>query len=62
MVVAARIFGRSSRADSLDRTPDLLIYFTDAEGMFPEIPPYYPVIWLVKGKAPVKWGQRIQLN
>ena len=49
-------------ADTLDRSPDLLIYFTDAEGMFPEVPPYYPVIWLVKGKTPVKWGQRIQLN
>jgi len=49
-------------ADALDRSPDLLIYFTDAEGRFPEAPPYYPVIWLVKGKAPVKWGQRIQLN
>lgn len=49
-------------ADTLDRTPNLLIYFTDAEGMFPEVPPYYPVIWLVKGKSPVKWGQRIQLN
>lgn len=49
-------------AETLDRTPDLLIYFTDAEGMYPEAPPYYPVIWLVKGKTPVKWGQRIQLN
>lgn len=49
-------------ADTLDRTPDLLIYFSDAEGRFPEAPPYYPVIWLVKGKTPVKWGQRIQLN
>ncbi len=42
--------------------PDLLIYFTDAEGEFPEQMPMYPVIWLVKGKAPVPWGQRIQLN
>lgn len=42
--------------------PDLLIYFTDAEGEFPEHEPYYPVIWLVKGRAPVPWGQRIQLN
>lgn len=49
-------------ADALDRSPNLLIYFTDAEGMYPEVPPYYPVIWLVKGKTPVKWGQRIQLN
>jgi len=42
--------------------PDLLVYFTDAEGEFPAAEPYYPVIWLVKGKAPVPWGQRIQLN
>jgi len=44
------------------RTPDLLLYFTDAEGDFPPSEPHYPVIWLVKGKAPVPWGQRIQLN
>ena len=42
--------------------PDLLLYFTDAEGEFPVSEPYYPVIWLVKGKAPIPWGQRIQLN
>ncbi|MFK5893474.1 MAG: VWA-like domain-containing protein [Pseudomonadota bacterium] len=42
--------------------PDLLVYFTDAEGGFPEIEPPYPVIWLVKGKEKVPWGQRIQLN
>ncbi len=48
--------------ETLDRTPDLLIYFTDAEGQFPELDPYYPVIWLVKGKQPIPWGQRIQLN
>ena len=48
--------------DSLDQQPDLLVYFTDAQGDFPELPPAYPVIWLVKGKTPVPWGQRIQLN
>lgn len=42
--------------------PDVLVYFTDAEGTFPAVEPPYPVIWLVKGKAPVPWGQRIQLN
>jgi predicted metal-dependent peptidase len=42
--------------------PDLLVYFTDAEGAFPEREPAYPVIWLVKGKEQVPWGQRIQLN
>jgi len=45
-----------------DRAPDLLIYFTDAEGRFPKQAPACPVLWLVKGKAPVPWGQRIQLN
>ena len=48
--------------DRQDRQPDLMIYFTDAEGEFPNGPPPYPVIWLVKGKNPVPWGQRIQLN
>jgi predicted metal-dependent peptidase len=42
--------------------PDIVVYFTDAEGEFPAFEPAYPVIWLVKGKAPVPWGQRIQLN
>ncbi len=44
------------------RSPDLLLYFTDAKGDFPRAEPSYPVIWLVKGKMPVPWGQRIQLN
>jgi predicted metal-dependent peptidase len=47
---------------SQDTSPDLLIYFTDAQGVFPPGPPSYPVIWLVKGKAKVPWGQRVQLN
>jgi len=42
--------------------PDLLVYFTDAAGEFPDTVPSYPVIWLVKGKQKVPWGQRIQLN
>jgi len=45
-----------------DRTPELLIYFTDAEGDFPSHEPHYDVLWLVKGRAPVPWGNRIQLN
>ena len=44
------------------REPDLLLYFTDALGEFPPVEPSFPVLWLVKGKAPVPWGQRIQLN
>jgi len=42
--------------------PDLLVYFTDAEGGFPDREPRFPVIWLVKGRGAVPWGQRIQLN
>lgn len=45
-----------------DIPADVLIYFTDAQGKFPEQAPDYPVIWLIKGKALVPWGQRIQLN
>ena len=42
--------------------PDALLYFTDGEAEFPRLAPYYPVLWLIKGKAPVPWGRRIQLN
>jgi predicted metal-dependent peptidase len=48
--------------DQQMQPPDLLIYFTDAAGKFPETMPSYPVIWLVKGKQKIPWGQRIQLN
>jgi predicted metal-dependent peptidase len=42
--------------------PDLLVYFTDAEGEFPKSEPDFPVLWLIKGRGKVPWGQRIQLN
>jgi predicted metal-dependent peptidase len=42
--------------------PDLVVYFTDAEGEFPRQEPRTPVLWLVKGRAKVPWGQRVQLN
>ncbi len=45
-----------------DQNPDLLVYFTDCQGSFPDAAPNYPVIWLVKGKSSVPWGQRVQLN
>jgi len=45
-----------------DRAPELLVYFTDAQGQFPANAPDYPVVWLVKGRTPVPWGERIQLN
>ena len=45
-----------------NRSPNMLVYFTDAEGDFPKASPNYPVIWLVKGKGGVPWGERVQLN
>ena len=48
--------------ETRDRQPDLLVYFTDALGEFPAREPVYPVLWLVKGKGTVPWGQRVQLN
>ena len=49
-------------AENLDMAPDLLIYFTDARGRFPDAAPTFPVIWLVKGPESVPFGERIQLN
>lgn len=42
--------------------PDLVIYFTDAVGHFPEKRPPVETLWLVKGPGKIPWGQRIQLN
>lgn len=49
-------------AEQQDILPDLLVYFTDADGDFPAYEPNFPVIWLVKGKKKVPFGDRIQLN
>ena len=48
-------------ASQQDKQPDMLVYFTDAQGAFPSEPPF-PTLWLVKGKGEVPWGQRVQLN
>ena len=45
-----------------DSACDVLIYFTDAKGKFPQFAPNYPVMWLVKGKEAVPWGSRVQLQ
>jgi len=45
-----------------DMLPDFLVYFTDAEGKFPEQEPAIDVLWLVKGKNKVPFGTRVQLN
>lgn len=44
------------------RRPDLLLYFTDADGEFPSTPPEFPVIWLVHGNRKPPWGECIRLN
>jgi predicted metal-dependent peptidase len=48
--------------DRQDLPPDSLVYFTDAQGKFPTLAPSYPILWLVKGKAEVPFGTRIQLT
>ncbi len=66
----ANIYGRGGTRftpafewlEHIDRKPDLVVYFTDAEGEFPKTEPGFPVLWLVKGRGKVPWGQRIQLN
>jgi predicted metal-dependent peptidase len=51
-----------SWSETAGQTPDLLIYFTDGMGTFPELPPPYPTLWLLKGGAQVPWGETIRLN
>lgn len=36
---------------------DALVYFTDTAGVFPDEPPPYPVLWVVKGNGDVPWGR-----
>lgn len=48
--------------DAQDVAADILVYFTDGQGKFPKHTPSYPVIWLIKGKTKVPFGERIQLN
>ena len=45
-----------------DQPPQLVVYFSDCVGAYPETTPDHAVIWLVKGRAQPPFGQRIQLN
>lgn len=40
--------------------PDVLVYFTDLDGDFPDEEPDYPVIWLATTEASVPWGEVIR--
>ena len=42
--------------------PAALVYFTDGEGEFPPDPPRIPVLWVVAGRAPVPFGERIGIS
>ena len=42
--------------------PDLLIYFTDGYGAFPEFEPNYPVIWMMTTEVEPPFGIRIQYD
>ncbi|NPA66732.1 MAG: hypothetical protein GXO11_07610 [Epsilonproteobacteria bacterium] len=41
--------------------PNLLLYFTDLEGFFPEKKPSFDVIWVTKSKKEVNFGKKIYL-
>ena len=45
-----------------DQPPEILVYFSDCIGKFPDFQPNYSVIWLVKGRERAPFGQRVQLN
>lgn len=53
------VFDYLNRAETII---NVLVYFTDAQGTFPEYEPNYPVVWLVKGQQTIPWGIRVQLN
>ncbi|MBM3381094.1 MAG: hypothetical protein FJY29_01470 [Betaproteobacteria bacterium] len=45
--------------------PDLLVYFTDGYGPFPETPPRFPVLWVLtrhSGEVPAGYGRVVYLN
>ena len=42
--------------------PAALVYFTDGEGEFPPVPPRIPVLWVIAGRAPVPFGERIGIS
>ena len=45
-----------------DFRPQMLIYLTDMEGVFPANPPSYPVIWVATTKATAPFGETIHID
>lgn len=56
------VFGYIDDHPELD--PNLLIFFTDGYGDYPERAPAYPVMWLLTrdGKCDVDWGTRVKFK
>jgi predicted metal-dependent peptidase len=43
--------------------PNLLVYFTDGYGTFPETAPDYPVLWaFTKEHSPAPWGESVTIQ
>lgn len=45
-----------------DFRPQMLVYLTDMEGVFPANPPDYPVIWVATTKATAPFGETIHID
>ncbi len=43
-------------------TPSCLVYLTDLDGPFPEIPSHYPVMWCSINKQRAPWGQTLHIT
>lgn len=51
------------KVEKLDIVPNLLVYFTDGYGAFPESPPDYPVLWaFTKHHSPAPWGDDVTVE
>ena len=45
-------------------SPNVVLYITDGYGIAPEVPPPYPVMWVLThdGETPAPWGRAIKLK
>lgn len=48
--------------EATGETPMCLIYFTDLQGSFPEVPPPYPVIWLTVYEGTAPFGEVLKIE
>lgn len=50
------------RVEELGIKPEVLVYFTDLYGPFPDEPPNYPVIWCAVNEQKAPWGETIHVD